>query len=195
MTTVDAESLGQTYAALSIEDGEEGVIVGLDENDAPVVNLRFIVVGRVVTDRPVRFTLFRDVMASVWRPARGVSVKDIGEDRFLFQFYHEMDVARVTEDGLWSFDQNLVVLRRLDNGESPVTVPLNIATFWVQVHKLPVSFMSEKVVKVIADYIGSFVRSDPTNFTSQWKTFLRRRGEAEKFWPGAPSGGPEWGGG
>lgn len=37
------------------DDGEEGLIVGLDDRDVSTIDLRFVVVGRVVSDRPVSF--------------------------------------------------------------------------------------------------------------------------------------------
>lgn len=159
----------------SYEEENDGLIIGLDDGDGSSVDMRFAAVGRVVTERSVRFLIFRDVISSMWRPRQGVSMREIGQGRFLFQFYHEQDLLRAIDDGPWSFDQNLVVLERLRPDDNPATVALDTAVFWIQVHQLPVGFISEKVAKVIGGYIGTFISADPTNFDGLWKTFLRIR--------------------
>ncbi|MBA0674190.1 hypothetical protein Goari_015800, partial [Gossypium aridum] len=37
----------------------------------------------------------RLTLASVWHPIRGVSISDLGRERYLFHFYYEVDVERV----------------------------------------------------------------------------------------------------
>lgn len=156
--------LSEAYDALSIVDDDDGVVVEEETALEPTFDYRFAVVGRVVTERQVKLVVFRDVMATAWRPGKGVMVRDLGSNRFLFTFYHERDIARVLSDGPWTFDQNLVLLRRLENGEDPMMVPLNKSSFWMQVHDVPVGFMSEKVATVIGNHVGSFEKSDSRSF-------------------------------
>lgn len=82
-------------------------------------------------DRPIKFPFFRDTMAAVWRPRKRVCIKELRPNLYLFQFFHEIDIARVMEDGPWSYEQNLLVLHRLQLDESPVEVELNTIDFWV----------------------------------------------------------------
>lgn len=77
-------------------------------------------------------------MTTTWKPGKGVMVRDLGNNRFLFLFYHERDISRVVNDGPWTFDKNLVLLRRLTEGEDPLVVTLDVAAFWIQVHNVPV---------------------------------------------------------
>lgn len=68
---------------------------------------------------------------------KGVHISELGTGRFLFRFFHEGDIAGVLADGLWTFDQNLVVMRRLEQGDDPAMVELDVSSFWIQVHNLP----------------------------------------------------------
>ncbi|EEF49555.1 conserved hypothetical protein [Ricinus communis] len=43
----------------------------------------------------------------------------------------------------------------------------------VQVHKAPCGCRSEKVVKSIGNYVGTYVESDEKNFDGSWKEFIR----------------------
>lgn len=167
--------LTRACEALSIEDDADGVVVEVEDIVQPEYDFRYAAVGRVVTDRPVKFVVFRDVIATAWRPTKGVHVREIGNDRFLFTFYMERDVSRVVDDGPWTFEQNLVVVRRLVPGDDPVTIGLNVSSFWIQVHGLQPGFMSEKVAVLIGNYVGEFEACDQRNFEGSGKTFMRIR--------------------
>ncbi|XVF53470.1 hypothetical protein PTKIN_Ptkin05aG0101600 [Pterospermum kingtungense] len=105
----------------------------------------------------------RNKLAGVWQPVKGVAVKDIGAGRFLFQFFHVSDLKRVRDGGPWSFDNNMLVIHQVLPGEVPALVPLNHLDIWVQIHHLPIGFMSENVGKQIGNYVGAFVEYDVKN--------------------------------
>lgn len=169
-----SSGLEQACEALTLDTGDEGVVVEVEEEESPPVDYRFTAVGRVASDRNIKFVVFRDVMATAWRPFKGVHITELG-DRFLFRFFHENDIARVVAEGPWTFEQNLVVLRRLEEGDDPATVDLDMSSFWIQVHNLPSGFMSEKVAKAIGDSVGVFEAADPRNFEGVRKSFMRVR--------------------
>lgn len=112
-------------------------------------------------------------MASVWQPVKGVCISILSPSLYKFQFFHEMDVHRVLQDGPWTFDQHLLVLASLDFGTVPQQVPLFLVNFWVQAHDIPSGFMSEKVAQDIGNFVGIFVEIDPNNFSSSWFSYLR----------------------
>lgn len=136
---------------------------------------KYCLVGRLTTEKPIKFQFFRDTMVVVWRPGRGVYIKEIQTNLYLFQFFHELDINRVVEDGPWSYEHNLLVLHRLAPNESPMGVSLNIAEFWVQIHNLPAGYVSERVVMAISSSLGTVVKVDGTNFDGTWKNFARTR--------------------
>ncbi|CAN1760292.1 hypothetical protein LINPERHAP1_LOCUS7477 [Linum perenne] len=89
-------------------------------------------------------------MASIWQPARGVQIQDLGEKLILFSFFHQKDLRWVVEG------------RALDvrPGEQPLQADLLHVDFWVQVYDLSVGFFSEQVARVLGDFVGSFVTYD-----------------------------------
>lgn len=114
-------------------------------------------------------------MAGFWHPACGVSIKEADTGVFLFQFFHHMDIQRVLKQGPWHFDNHLLVLGLLQEGQSPIDVPLYIVPFWVQVHNIPVGFMTEAVGKSIANFIGEFLEYDAKNNSHFLRLFMRIR--------------------
>lgn len=62
-------------------------------------NLQLCLVGRFLTDRPIRVHIMKDRMAGVWRPLEGVTIRELKPGLFLIQFYHRVDVQRVLKGG------------------------------------------------------------------------------------------------
>lgn len=92
-------------------------------------------------------------MASLWRPGKGMYVKQLEANRFLFQFYHEIDIKRVCAGSPWSFGRFHLVFIRLREGDNPKTVAINNLEIWVQLHGLSTEFMSQRVITDIGNYI------------------------------------------
>lgn len=165
MASSSFHSIEQACASLTIDEEEIEVIdVGDADINEECVDYRLVLVGRLVTDKHIKFPIMRDTLASVWRPGKGVSITEAATNLYLFQFFHEVDVKRVLEDGPWSFEQNLLVLKRIELNTSPFETDLNRAEFWVQAHNLPASFFTENIAKAIGSSLGEFVLADSKNF-------------------------------
>lgn len=74
------------------KDEEEELILVAENIDPGLGNIDLCLVGRFLTDRSVNFNVMRQRMASVWRPVKGVCIMDIGSQRYLFQFFHKIDL-------------------------------------------------------------------------------------------------------
>lgn len=69
--------LERLYERLTIEDEEEsGIIVGVAEGQDKTDS--FILVGRFLTDKNIKFQAMQNVLPSIWRPKEGMEVHDIG---------------------------------------------------------------------------------------------------------------------
>ena len=103
----------------------------------------------------------------------GVTIKEIKPQLYLFQFFHIVDLQRVLDTGLWSFNGHLLILHLLQPGENSISVPLFHVSFWVQVYELPAGFMSLGVGEQLGNYFGIYMEYDDTNNTGLWRTYMR----------------------
>ncbi|KAL8465081.1 hypothetical protein ACS0TY_034541 [Phlomoides rotata] len=88
--------MDSTFANLSINHEEEVELL-LDEVEGSEGGgpNDLCLVGRFITQQTVSVPSMKNTLSTIWRPMRGVSIKPIGEGRFLFQFYHVLDVKRI----------------------------------------------------------------------------------------------------
>lgn len=61
-------------------------------------------------------------------------VKPLEANRFIFQFYNEIDIKKVIDDSPWTFDRFRLVFVRLKEGDNPRSIPINNLDIWVQFH-------------------------------------------------------------
>lgn len=114
---------------------------------------------------------------------RGVTIGDLGSNRYHFKFYHALDIQRAVEGSPWTFDRQLLLLHVLAEGEDPMTVHVNKTLFWVQIHDLLVSFRLKRVCKDIGNGLGTYVNSDPKKFSNIWQPYMRVQYAHDVFHP------------
>ncbi|XP_057779545.1 uncharacterized protein LOC130998128 [Salvia miltiorrhiza] len=162
-------------ANLHISEEDDELVLDDEITGDSNVTVDLCLVGRFLTDQTINFPLMRSRLASVWRPGKGVFVKDIGQGRYIFQFFHEIDLIRVYDGGPWAFGNFPLILHRLKRGEFPLQVPLDHLSFWVQIHDLPAGFLTEGVGRVLGNFIGKFLEYDSTNSSGVWRQYMRVR--------------------
>lgn len=121
-------------------DEDDGLSFQVDGDAEAKHDLQLCLVGRFLTDRPIRVLIMKARMAGIWRPVKGVTIKEASPGLFLFLFFHVRDMEAVLRGGggPWSFDSHLLILGRMQIGTLIQELSLFHVEFWVQVHNLPV---------------------------------------------------------
>ncbi|XP_074352886.1 uncharacterized protein At4g02000-like [Apium graveolens] len=172
----NAENLEEAYSKLSLENGDEDF--GLVLEDVPENSVKQdynrCLVGRFLTNRKVNFMAMQDTLASIWRPVKGVFMEETDQPNiFLFKFFHDLDMQRVLNDGPWTFNQQVLLIKRLNVDEQLKDIKLSELYIWVQIYDVPLGFKSEYVLKSIGNYVGRFLESDSKNFERMGRNYLR----------------------
>lgn len=168
--------LENQYMNISLDnDDEEDLSYDQGVEDLTEIDDRWCLVGRFLTERTLDFQAMQHKMATLWRPRRGLFIKDLDANRYLFQFCHEVDITRVIEGSPWTFDRVPLLIERLKIGEDPRTVTLDKLHFWVQLHGMTPGFMSERIVRDVGNRIGTFLEADVNNFNGLWRDYMRVR--------------------
>ncbi|MBA0633875.1 hypothetical protein Godav_024824, partial [Gossypium davidsonii] len=115
-------------------------------------------------------------MANLWHPIWGVRIRDLGEKKYLFQFFHAMDMDRVLKGSLWTFNNHLLILYKLQLGEDPLQVHLVLTPFWVQIHNVPIGLFS----KNLATQLDLSIRAQSQRALSMNSVWLREEGESDR---------------
>ncbi|XP_074352306.1 uncharacterized protein At4g02000-like [Apium graveolens] len=163
--------LDDEEGGIAIMDGDEGGM----QDEFSTGNARLCLLGRFLTEGVLDFSAMQQTLAALWRPGRGVYIKEIDVNLFLLQFYHEIDIKRVIDGSPWTFNRKVLLITRLQEGVNLRCVSINSLDLWVQIHDLQPGFMSEKVNEEIGNQVGKFVSSCPSNFKGLWREYMRIR--------------------
>lgn len=155
----------EEYASLTInDDGEEGLILEELLEDQVGVDYSLCLVRSFLSDRKINFTAMKDTLASIWRPVKGVYMEETNyPNLFIIKFFHKLDMQRVLDDGPWTFNQQVLLIKKLDGEEQLSELKISELYIWLQVYDLPIGFHSEAIYKSIGNYVGRFLASDSKN--------------------------------
>uniref|UniRef100_A0A803NUR8 DUF4283 domain-containing protein n=1 Tax=Cannabis sativa TaxID=3483 RepID=A0A803NUR8_CANSA len=141
--------LSKKWADMCLDEEEDTEAI-FDEEDGdetePDLDDRWCLIGRLLTGKVSDFLVFQNIMADLWKPGKGMYVKILEQNRFLFQFYHEIDIRRVINGSPWTYDRKQLIIERLKPGGNPKNVMLNTLDLWVQIHDLQSGFRTEKAI-------------------------------------------------
>lgn len=153
-------------AELDIENEENEELAFEEGLEEEVNRFELCLVGRFLTEKNINVRAMKSKLADLWKPAMGISIKDLKPGLFLFQFYHKDDMSWVMNNGPWTFDNALLVSNVVKAGEDPVKVSLVEVDFWIQIHDLPIGYMTEVVGKQLGNFFGVFLQYDTKNNSS-----------------------------
>ncbi|CAH9106463.1 unnamed protein product [Cuscuta epithymum] len=104
-----------------------------------------------------------------------MTIKEIGERRYLLNFNHVLDMNRVIEEGPWLYERDLILMKAVQPDDIPESMNLFEANFWVQVHNAPIKYRNLRSARRIGNYIGSFIKYEMSDFDGKQSSYLRIR--------------------
>lgn len=102
-------------------------------------------------------------------------MKDLGNNCFVIQFYHERDFTRIMSDGPWNYNQSMILMQPLEPNQNPRQMRLTTMELWVQIHDIVSGLRLELVAQDIEIFLREFVRDDSKNYDSFWRDYMRVR--------------------
>ena len=100
-----------SLVALSLSQGEtdflslEGV-----EDVGGEDNFELSMVGRFLTYCSINVNFMRVRLSHLWRSGKGVCISELDNQRYIFKFFHVVDLKRVIVGGPWTYDNHLLIL-------------------------------------------------------------------------------------
>ena len=137
--------------------------IRLKANEMVVVELfNTGLVGKLLADRSVNKNVVRAIILKAWRTNRGVQIIDLKENIFLFKFAIKGDRRRILELGPWNIEGYPLILKHWNKKQTAEDVDFSSLQIWVQIHGLPIEYMSKENAEKIGALVGKVVEVDFT---------------------------------
>ncbi|KAE8821176.1 retrotransposon protein [Hordeum vulgare] len=93
-------------------------------------------------------------------PVKGLEVKDLGENIFLFTFHQESGKKRALSEEPWSFAKSLLVFEDYDPDKTLSEYSFSSIPIWIRVFDLPLGGMNRDTGELIGEEVGKFMAAD-----------------------------------
>ena len=85
---VSVEALTNLCHKVTIEDEEDfGLVYEEDESASRIRTQSWCLVGKFLTDRIINSQAMKSTLSALWRPMKGVFIRDIKPNLFYFSFF------------------------------------------------------------------------------------------------------------
>lgn len=82
-----------------VDEGEEGLVFNVERVPEATVDLELYFVSRFLTDKTIRNHIMKERMAGIWHPGKRLSIRELDSWKYIFQFYHKLDLHKVFSGG------------------------------------------------------------------------------------------------
>ncbi|KAK7820387.1 hypothetical protein CFP56_038961 [Quercus suber] len=118
---------------MSLTTEEEEVITISDKGrKEEIESCSLSLIGKFLTCKPFNKRAAQNTLRRAWSLEKGVQMMEVGSNLFQFKFCREFDLDKVYKEGLWSFDNQVLMLRRWQPGMTvavPIAKPLRCGGF------------------------------------------------------------------
>ncbi|RYR58245.1 hypothetical protein Ahy_A05g023904 [Arachis hypogaea] len=155
----------------------EGKVISInpaedDSFEAENLNL----VGKILSDREVSFNTCRAALLGIWGHPEGIAISDVGRNKLLISFKDVRKGIQIRNGGPWSVRGHLLNLQIWNGRESLYDVDHRYMELWVQIHGLPLSYITRKTAEIIGKQLGTVMEAEnPRLNNTLQRTFLRVR--------------------
>ena len=78
--------------------------------------------GQFLMTKPINMWVAKNLLRSVWKLDHDLKITDVGEGLLQFKFSMERQLNWVLNNGPWSFDNHLLLLKQWERGMIAFTV-------------------------------------------------------------------------
>ncbi|KAL4276182.1 hypothetical protein AHAS_Ahas20G0181600 [Arachis hypogaea] len=132
------------------------------------------VVRKIISDKEVRFKIWKNDLLKMWENPEEVAVIDIRLKKMLFSFKDKKRRLQIFQNGPWNVRKNLDNLRLSMEGKLTFEVDHNFMEFWIQVLGIPLDHMNKETRVIIGGMLG-VLAEDPKVDGVLRRSFLRIR--------------------
>ncbi|XP_075653297.1 uncharacterized protein At4g02000-like [Castanea sativa] len=159
---------------LTAEEGEV-ITVHAENREKTLKDYSLSLLGRFHTTKNINFRAAKILLRSVWKMGKDMTITEVGDGLFQFKFAMESQLKWVMNNGPWSFENHILLLRRWEKGMIAFSVSFKTIPIWVQVWELPFDLINEEAGRDIGRGIGNVIEVDCKAIAANQAKFLSVR--------------------
>ena len=162
------ENLSAMWETFSLSESEGSQYrVSESSVEGPYLLAARFFIGRVLSIVAIR------TFKLLWNTKKGFEVRDMGNHCVIFAFKEETNIEKILVGEPWSFDKNLVALKRVLRLVEVNGLVFDNVRFWVQVHDLLLGSMNMRTASNIVSAAGEVISGSSDAEEFEGGNFMR----------------------
>ncbi|RYR04844.1 hypothetical protein Ahy_B06g084640 isoform A [Arachis hypogaea] len=124
------------------------------EYDESFIEGNLNMVEKIISDKEVSFNTCKAALLGIWGNPEGVAISEVGRNKFLISFRNASKGVQIRKGRPWSIRGNLVNLQIWNNRQSVYDVDHKTMKLWVQIHGLPLHYLTTKSAEITGKRLG-----------------------------------------
>jgi hypothetical protein len=91
------------------EAKKKGIRIGERDDHGKGKEMKLQAIGKLLTEKLVSADVVEQALGRVWCPTKGMEVKALGENHFLFTFLQDSGKRKAMEEGPWMVARDVMV--------------------------------------------------------------------------------------
>ena len=150
-----AEDVINSLENMKLTTEEEEVIAISDEGrKEEIESCTLSLVGKFLTCKHFNRKAAQTTLRRAWGLENGLQIVEVGSNLFQFKFDSEFELVQVLKGGPWTFDNQVLLMRKWQPGMTAKNVQFDTISLWVQIWGAPFDMTCPKV----AEEVGRRIR-------------------------------------
>ncbi|CAA0841416.1 Unknown protein [Striga hermonthica] len=137
-----------------LEKEQKGITLSEADVELGVQECALSIIGRIVGEKKVSVGGLKTTMGVAWRTSRPFSIRVLGQNEYQFLFQSREDKEKVLKRKTWNFDGQYMILKDWKKGETEFKEEEIKVELWVQIHKLPLHWISMETGMRVGQFFG-----------------------------------------
>ena len=139
----------------STAEEEEIIVISEEGRLAKIESCNLSLIGKFLTCRAFNKRAAMSTIRKAWGMHTELYIVEVGSNLFQFKFQTEFDLSRVLKGGPWSFNNQLLLLKRWHKGMTASNVKLDHASLWIQIWEASFDMVSPQVATAVGSRLGT----------------------------------------
>ena len=154
---------------------EETIAISDEGRKEAIESCHLSLIGKFLTCKSYNKLAAKNTIRRAWGLNESMQILEVGPNLFQFKFQSEFDLDRIFRGGPWTFDNQLLLLKRWNKGMIVGNIRLEAASLWVQIWGAPFDMVSPQVAKEVRSRLGEVEEVESRKKKDDFNMFIRVR--------------------
>ena len=152
---------------------EETIAISDEGRKEAIESCHLSLIGKFLTCKSYNKLAAKNTIRRAWGLNESMQILEVGPNLFQFKFQSEFDLDRIFRGGSWTFDNQLLLLKRWNKGMTVGNIRLEAASLWVQIWGAPFDMVSPQVAKEVGSRLGEVEEVEWRKKKDDFSMFMR----------------------